>query len=125
MICGARYRLVPLDRTTGVTDMRVAEVVNGQPVQYSQDSGQPGTYSAQVGNDGLQVDWWFPPSSKSIRTFVLRYTANSVLRIYDGGDQLQWRAIYADRAGLVGAGVVTVHLPADVAATSVPSAWYR
>jgi uncharacterized membrane protein YgcG len=119
------YRLVPLDRTTGVTDVRVAEVVNGQPVQYSQGSGQPGTYSARVGNDGLQVDWWFPPTSNSMRTFVLRYTANGAVRMYDGGDQLQWRAIYADRAGLIGAGVVTAHLPADVAATSVQSAWYR
>jgi uncharacterized membrane protein YgcG len=119
------YRLVPLDRTTGVTDVRVAELVNGQPVAYSQGSGQPGRYSAQVGNDGLQVDWWFPPTSNTSRTFVLGYTASGALRIYDGGDQLQWRAIYADRAGLVGAGTVTVHLPADVAATSVQSAWYR
>jgi len=119
------YRLVPLDRTTGVTDVSVAEVVNGTPQQYHQGSGQPGTYSAQIGNDGLQVDWWFPPTSNALRTFVLRYTANSAIRIYDSGDQLQWRAIYADRAGPVGTGVVTVHLPADVAASSVQSAWYR
>jgi Predicted membrane protein (DUF2207) len=78
----------------------------------------------QVGTAGLQVDWWFPPSNAS-RTFVLRYTASGALRIYDGGDQQQWRAIYADRAGVVNAGIVSIHLPADVAASSVESAWYR
>ena len=119
------YRLVPLDRTNGVTDVSVAEIVNGRAVQYSRGSGQPGAFAAGVGNDGLQIDWWFPPTTNSVRTFVLRYTANGAIRIYDGGDQLQWRAIYSDRAGLVGAGAVTVHLPADVPSNSIQSAWYR
>src|SRR5690349_12065468 len=29
------FRVVPLDRTTGVTNVSVAELVNGQPVAYT------------------------------------------------------------------------------------------
>ncbi len=59
------------------------------------------------------------------RQFVLRYTVTGAIRIYDAGDQLQWRAIYADRDGAVGASTVTVHLPADASTDAVKSAWYR
>jgi hypothetical protein len=103
------YRLVPLDRTTGATGVTVAEVVDGHSVPYGRGKSQPGTYAASVSNDGLHVDWWFPSTTNGVRTFGLQYTVSGAIRIYDAGDQLQWRAIYADRAGPVGSGVVTVH----------------
>jgi uncharacterized membrane protein YgcG len=121
------YRLVPLDRTTGVTDVSVDEVVNGRPVGYVRGTRQPNTYAATVGSDGLQIDWWFSPTpaSATTRTFDVRYTVSGAIRIYEAGDQLQWRAVYADRDGAVDAATVTVHLPNDAAADAVQSAWYR
>ena len=118
------YRLVPLDRTSGVGDVMVAEVVGGQTLPYSRGNGQPNTYAVSIGSDGLRIDWWFPPTTNATRTFVLRYSVAGAIRIYDAGDQLQWRAIYADRDGAIAAAVVTVDLPADVSTNAVQSAWY-
>jgi predicted membrane protein DUF2207 len=120
------FRVVPLDRTTGVTNVSIAELVNGQPVAYTRGTDRPNTFSTSSSADGLHIDWWFnpTPSSTAVKTFVVRYTATGAVRIYDGGDQLQWRAIYADRSGTVGPSIVTVHLPGDVNTSSVQSAWY-
>jgi uncharacterized membrane protein YgcG len=119
------YRLVPMDSTTGVTDVNVEELVDGRSIPYSRGAGQPNTFAASASNDGLAIDWWFPATANATRTFVVQYTVSGAVRIYDAGDQLQWRAIYADRDGAVGASTVTVHLPADAPPTSVQSAWYR
>ncbi len=119
------YRLVPLDRTTGSSNVSVAELINGQSVPYTLGSGQTNTYSASTTADGLQIDWWFQPTTDASRTFQVRYTVNGAVRIYDAGDQLQWRAIYADRDGAVGASTITVHLPVDGDASTVKSAWYQ
>ena len=105
------YRLVPLDRTTGARDVSVAEVINGQSVPFARGSGQANTFSSSSGTDGLQIDWWFTPTTNPVRTFELRYTATGAVRIYDAGDQLQWRAIYADRDGAIASSSITVHLP--------------
>jgi hypothetical protein len=120
------FRVVPLDRTTGATNVSVSELVNGQPVAYTRGADRPSTFSTSTAQDGLHIDWWFSPTptTNATRTFVVRYTVTGATRIYDGGDQLQWRAIYADRPGAVGASTITVHLPGDVDINAVQSAWY-
>lgn len=120
------FRVVPPDRTTGVTNVSLTELVNGEPLAYMPGRDRPNTFSTSSAADGLHIDWWFnpTPSSKAIKSFVVRYTATGAVRIYDGGDQLQWRAIYADRPGIVGPSTVTVHLPDDVDTSAVQSAWY-
>ncbi len=118
------YRVVPLDRTSGATNVSVAELVNGQPLAYRAGSERPNTFATSTDQDGLHIDWWFPPTTNAVRTFVVRYTALSAIRIYDGGDQLQWRAIYADRTGPVTASNITVHLPGAADPGSVQTAWY-
>jgi hypothetical protein len=120
------FRVVPLDRTTGATDVSVTELVNSQPVAYTRGTDRPNTFSSSTADDGLHIDWWFTPTptTNAVRSFMVRYTVNGAARIYDGGDQLQWRAIYADRSGAVGASIITVHLPGDVDTTAVQSAWY-
>ncbi len=85
------YRLVSLDRTTGARDVSVTELTNGRSVPYTRGSGQTNTYSASTAADGLQIDWWFTPTTNAIRTFEIRYTVTGAVRIYDAGDQLQWR----------------------------------
>ena len=55
---------------------------------------------------------------------VIRYRADGAFRIYEGGDQIWWQAIYADRPGPLQAGAVTIHLPSDVRADQVKLAGY-
>jgi uncharacterized membrane protein YgcG len=119
------YRLVPLEQTSGASNVSVAEVVDGRSAPYARGSNQPGTYSTSERNSGLEIDWWFPPTTNRARTFVVRYAVAGATRLYDGGDQFQWKAIYADRDGAVGSSTVTVHLPTDVPASALTSAWYQ
>lgn len=116
---------MPLDRATAASDVTVAELVDGKSVTYARGSGQANTYAASIGADGLEIDWWFPQTTNAMRTFVVRYVVSGAVRTYDTGDQLQWRAVYADRDGSVGSSTVTVHLPGDVDAAALRSAWYR
>jgi hypothetical protein len=111
------FRVIPLDRTTGITDVSVAEVnAAGQEV--------PLAVTTSTDSNGLRLDWTFAPVTNDSRTFVLRYLAHGATRVYPGGDQVDWNAVYADRPGGVGASTVTLHLPADVAPDSVVSAVY-
>ena len=66
--------------------------------------------------DKLWIGWWFPktPGGES-RTFALKYLVKGGLRIYDTGDQLYWKAIFADRKVHIKSSTVTVHLPVAVA----------
>src|SRR5437762_7640488 len=40
----AGYRIVPLDRTTGATDVQVAEIVGGQPILYARGTDRPNAF---------------------------------------------------------------------------------
>ena len=42
----AGYRIVPLDRTTGATNVQVAEVVGGQPIPYAPGTERPNTFAS-------------------------------------------------------------------------------
>jgi hypothetical protein len=109
-------RVIPTDRLTGIDNVSVGEDVGGTTAAY-RPGLVPATNSFRTTStdQGLQVDWWFPPTTDASRTFVLRYTAQGAIRVYDAGDQLQWKAVYADRDGPTEASTVTVHLPGDVA----------
>ena len=120
------FRVIPTDRVTSVDNVSVAEVVNGQTVAYRPTQTQAANGFSTVSTDqGLEIDWWFPPTTNAARTFVLRYTLHGALRIYDAGDQLQWKAIYADRGGPIAASAVTVHLPADVPGNALQTSYSR
>ena len=102
------FRVVPLERTTGITSVTVAERVDGREQLYATGSNRPFTFTTSREPDGFGIDWWFTPATNATRTFILRYTAEDAIRQYSSGDQRQWKAIYADRAGPVQAGSVTV-----------------
>jgi hypothetical protein len=112
------FRVIPLDRTTGITDISVAQVdASGRTT--------PLNYSLSTDTSGLRITWNFPPISNASGTFVLRYTAHGVTRVYDGVDQVDWNAVYADRPGPVAASTVTLHLPGDVQPSNIMSAIYH
>jgi hypothetical protein len=106
-------RVIPLDRTTAITDVGVAEQTGGREQSYTSGSNRPGTFATERVSDGFSIDWWFTPATNTTRSFVVRYVAHDAVRQYSGGDQVQWKAVYADRAGPVQASTITVHLPAD------------
>ena len=111
------FRVIPLDRTTGITDISVTQVdSNGQST--------PLNYTTSTDPGGLRVTWNFAPITGGSSTFVLRYTAHGATRVYADGDQLDWNAIYADRPGAVAASTVTLHLPGDVTPSTMMSALY-
>lgn len=109
-------RTIPLNRTTGITDLSVSELDNGQSTPL-----QPTT---QTQNDQLSVTWSFPAVTNGTRTFVLRYVAHGAARLYSNGDQLDWNAIYSGTPGPIVAGTVTLHLPGDVKPNDIQAAGY-
>ncbi|HEX3244332.1 MAG TPA: DUF2207 domain-containing protein, partial [Chloroflexota bacterium] len=104
------FREIPLAKVTAISDISVEE--DGRP--YTRGSSQDFGYTIGRDNDRVRIDWSFPPTTNTPRTFVIRYRAEGALRVFDEADQVFWQAIYADRPGFVRDGVVSVHLPTAV-----------
>ena len=114
------FREIPLDRVEAIGDISVEEPGR----RYARGSGQPHTFSATREDGVARIDWWFPPVSGGTHTFTIRYRVDGAIRVYEGGDQLYWTAVYADRAAPVRASTVTVRFPSDVSAEEVRLAGY-
>ncbi len=106
------YREIPLDRVESIDSVWVED-----------DSGLRARTSTRLESGRLRITWYFAPASGT-RTFRLHYRARGALRIYAGGDQLWWKAVFAGRTGPVQAAHVTVHLPAAVPASELTVASY-
>jgi uncharacterized protein (TIGR04222 family) len=106
------FREIPLDKVTAITDLSVEE----EGRTYTRGSNQPYGYTVGRDSDSVRIDWAFPPTTNTSRTFIIRYRAEGALRVFekDEVDQIFWQAIYSDRPGRVESGVVTVHLPSAV-----------
>ena len=114
------YRDIPTDRLGSITDVMVSE----GGVDYT-----PGSETAQgfttLREDGdLRITWYYPPASNERRTFVVGYTVKGGLRFYEGGDQLWWKAVFADRSFPVRSSQVTVQLPAGITREELKVASY-
>jgi uncharacterized membrane protein YgcG len=106
------YRAIPLDRVDQITDVSVAEVINGSERPYA--SGSTGEYgfTASTEEGKLKITWYFPYTRNTAHTYIVRYRVVGGLRIYEGGDQIWWKAIGADHNFPIRASKVTVSLPA-------------
>ena len=109
------YREIPLDRVESIDDVWVEE--DGQ--RYG-----PGQLKTQYLRDDLRITWYYPQTRNAARTFRIHYVVHGGLRIYDGGDQLWWKAIFKDRDFAVNSARVTVRLPASVASSDLKIATY-
>ena len=112
------YRNIPMDRLEDITDVSVREGDR----QYDRGRGGNYTFQTFVEDGDFQIRWYFPPTSNSSHTFVLRYTVKGGLRYYEDGDQLYWKAVYADRDFPVYSSTVRVELP-DAAASGPVAAY--
>lgn len=104
------YRDIRLDRLEGIVDPDVREGDRA----YRRGSEQPGTYATSTSNGDYRIEWWFDPTERAARTFTIAYTVRGIIRRYEGGDQLWWKAIGKDRGQPVERSAVTVRLPAQI-----------
>jgi len=105
------FRTIPLSRLEGITNV---EFYEGDR-RYQQSSNEsPYTFKTSVKGGDFNLRWYFPETSDSTHTFILKYTAKGAVRIYDAGDQIWWTAVEGDRGYPVQASQVTVHLPEGV-----------
>ena len=109
------YRNIPMDRLDSITGVEVWEGDR----RYGPGSGGEYTFETSVDGGDFVVKWYFPYTSNSSHTFILRYTVQGGLRYYEGGDQLYWKAVYADREFPVYHSTVTVRLPGSAAGDPV------
>lgn len=95
--------------TEGITDIAVAD----DEGEYTPGFGEePRTFTVTQEGQETVVRWYFEPLADETRTFVIRYRVLGGLRYYETGDQLWWKAVYADRPYPVNASTVTVRVPA-------------
>ena len=102
------YRDISTKNTEAITDIRVGDA-NGDYLESK--GGEPGTFYVEDRSGSKYVKWFFEPTADAVRTFTIRYVVHGGLRIYDEGDQLWWKAVYADRPAEVKSSVVTVKVP--------------
>ncbi len=90
------FAAIPLDRVEDIIDISVSEIINGAKRPYTPNSTQPYGFTTAVNEGDLEITWYFPPTSNTTHTFILRYRVKGGLRIYEGGDQIWWKAIPPD-----------------------------
>ncbi|HBY96849.1 MAG TPA: hypothetical protein DEP84_23360, partial [Chloroflexi bacterium] len=116
------YREIPTNRVTGITDVTV--VGDGRRFDQDQGSRRPYTFYRYRGDNGEAGIRYYFPQTSGRHTFILSYIAQGALRYYSGGDQLWWKAVYADRPARVEASTITVNLPGAVGEANLKAASY-
>lgn len=116
---------IPLARTEGITNVTIAEIVDGEedplrrvtPSSYAQTAG---TYTSQTTTSEIQIEWAFDPVRDDTRTFLLEYDVAGALRVYldsdPPGQEISWFVVGAETTeiGPVNESTVTINLPVAV-----------
>lgn len=102
--------------TEGITDIAVADDAGDYTAGFDET---PRTFTVAREGQETVIRWYFEPLADETRTFVLRYRVLGGLRYYEKGDQLWWKAVYADRPYPVNASTVTVRVPAPATIQNV------
>jgi len=118
------FAAIPLDRVERITDVSVAELIDGQERRYKPNSSAPYGFETTQSDNNLEITWYFPPTSASTHTYVLRYRVIGGLRFYEEGDQLWWKAIPPDHNFPIRASTITVTLPATFSQEQLKVASY-
>lgn len=105
------FAAIPLDRVEQITDVSVAEIINGQERRYKPHSSAPYGFVTGINDNNLEITWYFPETQGTTHTYILRYRVIGGLRFYPEGDQLWWKAIPPDHNFPIRASRITVSLP--------------
>ena len=103
------FREIPINNFNFIDNWAISDS-QGNTYTESTYGDAPYTFTVSEG-DSYVVKWYFPPTGYTSETYTLRYTVHGGLRYYDGGDQVWWKAIFADRAFPVEDGRVRVIVP--------------
>jgi hypothetical protein len=106
----AGYRDIPIRNFSYLDNW---EVTDESGNVYRQASGGEERYTFVVNQSSgsYVIEWFFPPTADATETYTLRYTVHEGLRYYTEGDQVWWKAIYANRSFPVEDGQVRVIVP--------------
>jgi uncharacterized membrane protein len=118
------FATIPLDRVERITDVSVSEVIDGQERPYTAGSSNEYGFVTFDNGDDLEITWYFPPTSNTSHTYILRYRVIGGLRFYPEGDQLWWKAIAPDHNFPIRVSRVTVTLPATFSPDELKIASY-
>ncbi len=105
---------IPVALTAGIQDIKIYE---GDQA-YQLDGNGPGSFTVNTDSDFVIINWEYNYThSGDLRTFTLEYRVKGGLWVYPQGNILEWRAVPAERSGIVVENsAVTVTLPTAVAA---------
>ncbi len=104
-------RVIALNNLENIDNVRVTEA--GVALRSSCLGEVPGTYCVRRVEEGLSVVYYFNRTiTNASQVFVIEYQVHGAIRVYDGGDQISWRAIPEEKFGFpVSSSIVTVRLP--------------
>lgn len=105
------FAAIPLDRVEDITDVSVSEIINGSERAYTPNSTGEFGFTTATNEGNLEITWYFPSTQNSTHTYILLYRVVGGLRIYDGGDQVWWKAIPPDHNFPIRSAQVTVFPP--------------
>jgi len=89
---------IPLALVTAIEEIQLYE----EDEPYRADSSDPGGFIAYADGDLMVVEWAFTPTKPGdVRTFVLEYVVQGGLWVYPDEQLLEWRAVPAERSGIV------------------------
>ncbi|MEZ4564856.1 MAG: DUF2207 domain-containing protein [Thermomicrobiales bacterium] len=97
------YREIPLAAIENISQIAVAEVIDGVANPYTSvprnaySRMAPHTYTYQRVGTMLRIEWSFPPTTNGTRAFVIEYLAEGALRVYDNAEppyqEISWMAV--------------------------------
>jgi uncharacterized membrane protein len=104
-------RVVALNNLDRISNVRVVEA--GTPLTPSCIGEIPGTYCVSNVQEGVSIVYYFTRTiTNASQVFQIEYQVDGAIRVYDGGDQISWRAIPEEKFGFpVSSSTVTVRLP--------------
>ena len=107
------YRDIDQNRLTSIGDVEVLDE-EGRPLE---------TEIVITEQNRYRIKYYFgSPARNERRTFRVNYTVEGALRYYEGGDQLYWAAVFAERGGFaVQESRVVVRLPDGATAQVIDS----
>jgi uncharacterized membrane protein YgcG len=107
------YRAIPLNRVEDIGSIRVFERQGDRLLEYTYSSSEANyTFTTYQEDNNQVIYWYFPETKYSSHTYIIRYLVKGGLRIYEGGDQVWWKAIGGDHNFPIRSSRVTVQTPA-------------
>ena len=100
------FRVIPTRRTDGVDF--VSASMDGVDFPVGSSTGQVRVRR----NDGLRVEWHFPPTSGTTHTFVMSYVARGVATTDERADVVAWRALPSEHPYRIDSSTIEILLPA-------------